>query len=162
MPAIDIDKDVVAHTMTVTATFDAPVEQVWSLFDDPRKLERWWGPPTYPASVTEHSLTPGGTVRYSMTGPEGDQHFGLWDVVSVDPPTSLEFRDSFADEAGNVDAQLPTTVNRLTLQERPQGGTLLTIRTSFESAQDMDQLVAMGVEEGLRAAMGQMDDVLAA
>ena len=39
--------DLDALTITVTATFDHPVEKVWDLYADPRKLERWWGPPTH-------------------------------------------------------------------------------------------------------------------
>ena len=48
-------------TMTITAEFDAPVERVWQLWADPRQLERWWGPPTYPATVVDHDLAAGGT-----------------------------------------------------------------------------------------------------
>lgn len=161
MPVTDTRKDADARTLTITASFDAPVEQVWTLFSDPRKLEKWWGPPTYPATVTEHSLTPDGTVRYHMTGPEGDRYFGLWHVVSVDEPTHLEFRDSFADEVGAVKADMPTTTGRVTLSERPGGGTDLTVVTTFESPEDMQRLIAMGMEEGIQAAIGQMDDVLA-
>lgn len=41
-------KDPDALTMTITAEFDAPVERVWQLWENPRQLERWWGPPSYP------------------------------------------------------------------------------------------------------------------
>lgn len=59
--------------------------QLWA---DPRKLERWWGPPTYPATVVEHDLRAGGKVAYLMTSPEGEQHHGWWKVLEVDeaPP----------------------------------------------------------------------------
>ncbi len=73
---LTVDKDLEEHTLTVVATFDHPVEQVWDLYADPRKMERWWGPPTYPATVVEHSLTSGGVVRYYMTGPDGEQFHG--------------------------------------------------------------------------------------
>ena len=51
--------------MTITAEFDATVERSWQLWADPRQLERWWGPPTYPATVVEHDLVPGGRSRTS-------------------------------------------------------------------------------------------------
>ncbi len=47
-----------ARTMTLEAEFDASPERVWQLWADPRQLERWWGPPTYPATVTTHDLRP--------------------------------------------------------------------------------------------------------
>ena len=37
-------------TLTITAEFNAPVTRVWELWENPRLLERWWGPPTYPAT----------------------------------------------------------------------------------------------------------------
>ena len=54
-------------TMTLTAEFDATPERVWDLWADPRKLERWWGPPTYPATFTAHDLAVGSHVVYHMT-----------------------------------------------------------------------------------------------
>ena len=45
--------------MTVTAEFAAPVERVWALYADPRRLERHWGPPGWPATFVQHELVPG-------------------------------------------------------------------------------------------------------
>jgi uncharacterized protein YndB with AHSA1/START domain len=73
MTVIAVDKDPTTCTMRITAAFDAPVERVWQLWSDPRLLERWWGPPTYPATVDGYDLAPGGRVAYHMTGPEGDR-----------------------------------------------------------------------------------------
>ena len=75
--------------MTLDAEFDAPAERVWQLWADPRQLERWWGPPTYPATFTKHDLAPGSRIEYHMTGPEGDQPKGYWDDLEVDPPRRL-------------------------------------------------------------------------
>src|SRR5947199_165925 len=88
--------DRVFRTLAIDAEFDASPERVWQLWADPRQLERWWGPPTYPATFTKHDLAPGSRVEYHMTGPEGDQPHGYWDIVEVDPPRSLVFRDGFA------------------------------------------------------------------
>jgi len=98
-----VTKDPETRTMTISARFDAPMARVWEVWSDPRQLERWWGPPTYPATVLEHDLTPGGMVAYAMTGPGGDRHRGWWRVRAVEPPRFLEFEDGFADEAGNPD-----------------------------------------------------------
>ena len=46
-------------TVTVIADFGAPIERVWELWSNPRKLERWWGPPAYPATFEKHDLIPG-------------------------------------------------------------------------------------------------------
>ena len=156
-----VEKDPTTLTMTVTAEFSAPVERVWQLYADPRQLERWWGPPTYPATVVDHDLVPGGSVTYFMTGPEGDKHQGWWQVLAVDAPHSFEVRDGFADDTGTPNPDLPTMTLRFVLSE--EGGvTQVVTTTTFPSLEAMEQLVNMGMEEGMREAMAQMDDVLAA
>ena len=162
MAVTDIQKDPANLTMTVTARFGAPVARVWEVWSDPRQLERWWGPPTYPATVVDHDLRPGGRVTYFMTGPEGDKAHGWWQVRAVDAPHSLEFDDGFADADFNNDDSMPTMVMRVTLE--PAGGeeTEMRIVTSFPSAEAMEKLVAMGMDEGISAAIGQIDDLVAA
>ena len=56
--------------MTMVAEFDAAPERLWNLWEDPRKLERWYGPAPYPATFTRYEFEPGGQCRYCMTGPE--------------------------------------------------------------------------------------------
>jgi uncharacterized protein YndB with AHSA1/START domain len=161
MTVKDVMKDPATLTMVVTAEFNAPVEQVWQLWADPRQLERWWGPPTYPATVVDHELVPGATVSYVMTGPEGDKHGGWWRILAVDAPHSLELQDGFADDTGTPNPDMPTTTMRVVLSE--EGGVTQMVMTStFPSLEAMEQLVNMGMEEGLRAAMAQMDEILAA
>ncbi|MFE0808873.1 SRPBCC domain-containing protein [Streptomyces sp. NPDC058794] len=159
MSVTSLNKDLENLSLTLIADFSAPVERVWELWSDPRQLERWWGPPTYPATVEQHDLTPGGDVTYFMTGPEGDKYRGWWRVATVDAPTSLEFTDGFADQDGVPNADMPTTTTRVTLTER-DGGTRMEMLSVFDSRDQMDQLMKMGMEEGLREAAGQMDGLL--
>ena len=160
MSVTSVDKDLDSLTITLVADFDAPIERVWQLWADPRKLERWWGPPSYPATVEKHDLTPGGDVTYVMTGPDGDQPRGWWRVTSVNPPKSLEFTDGFADQDGTPNADMPITRVQMQLTEHG-GGTRMELRSVFESREQMEQLVSMGVVEGLQQAVGQMDALLA-
>jgi uncharacterized protein YndB with AHSA1/START domain len=159
MSVTSIDKDFDNLTLTLVADFDAPIERMWQLWADPRQLERWWGPPSHPATVEEHDLTPGGDVTYFMTGPEGEKYRGWWRVTSVNPPKSLEFTDGFADQDGTPSADMPTTTAYLQLTER-DGGTRMELRSVFDSRQQMEQLVSMGMTEGLQQAVGQMDALL--
>jgi uncharacterized protein YndB with AHSA1/START domain len=161
MTVIDIEKDVDTRTLTITARFDAAPARVWQVWSDPRQLERWWGPPTYPATVVEHDLTPGGRVTYFMTGPEGDTHHGWWQLASVEAPHSLEFEDGFGDAAGTPDPAMPTTTVRVTLAPDGDSGTTMLVVSSFPSQEAMDQLVEMGMAEGMRQALSQIPDILA-
>jgi len=160
MSVTSIRKDTEQLTMTVTAEYDVTADRAWQLWTDPRQLERWWGPPTYPATVVQHNLRPGGRVTYYMTGPEGEQYRGWWNVLEVEPPRLLVFEDGFADETGAPNAAMPTSLARVEISDRP-GGVTITIVTRFPSLEAMEQLVAMGMEEGLQQALGQIDAILA-
>jgi uncharacterized protein YndB with AHSA1/START domain len=160
MTVTSIHKDSERRTLTITSRFDAPIERVWQLWQDPRLLERWWGPPNYPATVIDHDLTPGGKVSYVMTGPEGDQHRGWWRIISVDAPHHLELEDGFADADGNPNAELPTTLMSVSITPGDEGGTTMTMESTFPSLEAMEQMVEMGMEEGIRDAMGQIDALL--
>jgi uncharacterized protein YndB with AHSA1/START domain len=159
MSVTSLDKDFDSLTLTLVADFDAPIERVWQLWADPRRLERWWGPPSHPATVEEHDLTPGGAVTYFMTGPDGETYRGWWRIRSVDPPKSLEFTDGFADQDGTPSADLPTTTVRMRLTAHASG-TRMELRSAFDSREQMEQLLSMGVAEGLQQAVGQMDALL--
>ena len=160
MSVTSVEKDFDRLTLTVVADFDASPERVWQLWADPRKLERWWGPPSYPATVELYDLAPGGDVSYFMTGPEGEKYHGWWRVTSVNPPKSLEFRDGFADQEGTPTADMPTTTVHMQLTEHG-GGTRMELRTVFDSREEMERLDGMGMTEGMREAVGQMDALLA-
>ncbi len=159
MSVTSVDKDLDTLTLTLVADFAAPVEKVWQLWEDPRKLERWWGPPTYPATMEQHDLTPGGEVLYFMTSPEGEKYRGWWRITSVEPPRSLEFLDGFADQDGAPNEDLPVSTVRMTLTDH-DGGTRMEMRSIFASLEQMEQVLEMGMEEGLTAAVGQMDALL--
>jgi uncharacterized protein YndB with AHSA1/START domain/pimeloyl-ACP methyl ester carboxylesterase len=161
MTVTAVRKDPQALTMTVDAEFDASPERVWQLWADPRQLERWWGPPTYPATFTSHDLAPGSRVEYHMTGPEGDQPRGYWEIVEADPPRSLVFRDGFANDDGSPNSDLPLTTARITIEGIGGGQTRMSIESFFPSTEAMEQVLALGAEEGLKQAVGQIDAILA-
>jgi uncharacterized protein YndB with AHSA1/START domain len=148
-------------TLTITAEFDAKPERVWQLWADPRQLERWWGPPTYPATFTKHDLSPGSRVEYHMTGPEGDQPRAFWDVLEVDPPHRLVYSDGFANDDGTPNDAFPRNEGRVTIEEIGEGRTRMSIESRFPSTEAMEQLIAMGMAEGLEEAVGQIDAILA-
>jgi len=161
MTVTTVQKKPETLTMTVDAEFDASAERVWQLWADPRQLERWWGPPTYPATFTRHDLAPGSRVEYHMTGPEGDQPKGYWDVVEVEPPHRLVVRDGFRNDDGTDNTDLPGNEFLVTIRESGEGRTRMSIENRFPSREAMEQLLAMGMEEGLTQAIGQIDAILA-
>jgi uncharacterized protein YndB with AHSA1/START domain len=160
MTVVSVEKDIETLSLTLVAEFDAPVERVWQLWADPRQLERWWGPPTHPATVDKHELAVGGEVTYFMTGPAGERSRGWWRVTFVAPPTALEFTDGFAHDDGTPNMALPTTAVEMRLAER-DGGTRMRLRFAFASRDHMQQLERWGAFAVFPQSVAQMDAALA-
>ena len=159
MPVLEVEKDPGVPALKVVAEFAAPVERVWALYADPRKLERHWGPPGWPATFVQHELVPGSRSNYLMSGPDGERPHGVWDVVAVDEPRSFEIADAFADEQGVPDEAMGWTRMSATFEPVP-AGTRVVFVTAFASPEQLQQMLDMGMEEGLKQAMGQIDDLL--
>ncbi len=161
MTVTAVEKNAEDLSMTITTELDATPERVWELWSDPRQLERWWGPPTYPATFTSHDFRPGGRAEYYMTGPEGDQPCGWWIIDEFDAPRTLAFRDGFSKPDGTPNDDLPTITSRVAIEPLEAGRTRMSIRSEFPSADAMEQILAMGMEAGLTQAVGQIDAILA-
>jgi uncharacterized protein YndB with AHSA1/START domain len=160
MTVTNVHKDPDALTMTMTVELDASVERAWQLWADPRQLERWWGPPEYPATFVDHRLEPGGETTYYMTSPEGGKFYGWWEVISVDEPRRLEVKDGFGDDTGKRNEDMPAGRMIVTLDQR-DGKTVMDITSHFTSVEAMNQLIEMGQEEGMVQALGQIEAILA-
>jgi uncharacterized protein YndB with AHSA1/START domain len=160
MTVVSVVKDADARTLTVTARFDAPIGRVWQVWSDPRQLERWWGPPSHPATVLEHDPAPGGTIRYVMTGPDGERHGGWFGVRAADPPHTLELDARFADPDGNPIPDGHTALIRVALSELAGDATQMTITTTWTSDEAMEEALATGMQAGMTAAAGQIDELL--
>lgn len=160
MPITSVTRDPDALTMTVVADFGVPVRRLWDAYADPRQLEKFWGPPEWPATFTRHDMAPGGRSSYYMTGPNGERSGGYWEFLAVDEPRSFEVRDGFTEPDGTPNTQMPSMRMVYTFEETATGSRVTTT-TYFNSLAELEQLIEMGMEEGMRAAMGQIDAIVA-
>lgn len=160
MPITSLTSDAKALTLTVVGDYPVPVERLWAAFADARQLERFWGPEDWPARFTRHDFAVGGESHYTMTGPDGTQASGWWRFVTIDEPRLIEIDDGFSKPDGTRDAAMPTMQMRFTFESTANGSRFTNV-TTFPSVEAMEQLVKMGMTEGMRSAMGQLDAVLA-
>jgi uncharacterized protein YndB with AHSA1/START domain len=154
---VKVDRD--TKRFDVYAEYAASVERVWDLWADPRMIERWWGPPTWPATFEEFTLKEGERVHYFMTGPDGTEAHGWWEIVAVDPMINFQLRDGFANSDGSVNEQMPT-ITMIAHFESNGEITKMRMESQYASVEDFDKVMEMGMEEGMRAAMGQIDEIL--
>ena len=160
MPITSVEKDLDNLTMTVIADFTASRQRLWEAYTDPRQIEKFWGPVEWPATFVRHDVFVGGKSHYFMTGPEGERSAGFWEFLSVDEGKSFEVRDGFAGADGEENTDMPSMRMTFSFEDTDQGSRLVTT-THFGSLDQLEQLLEMGMEEGMTSAMGQIDDVLA-
>lgn len=160
MPITTVHHDPEALTLTVIGEFPVRRDRLWQAWIDPRQLERFWGPPTWPATFTRHEVFVGGRSEYVMTGPNGERAGGYWEFTSVDPGHSFAVVDGFASPDGTADESLPRTQMSLTFEETETGSSFTAV-SRFASLAELEQLIGMGMKEGMTEALSQMDGVLA-
>ena len=159
MTVISVKTNPEERTLTVVAEFEASPDRVWQVWEDPRKLERWWGPPTYPATFSRHDFVIGGESRYHMTGPNGETPRGWWRFIAIDKPRRLEFSNGLAGDDGEPVPDVPPMPTYVTL-DAVAGGTRMIAVTNFTSAEQMELMLDMGMKDGMREAAEQIDEVL--
>ncbi|MGM7668746.1 SRPBCC family protein [Microbacterium sp. A93] len=159
MPVTHVSKDPQALTMTIVADFPVPVRRLWDAYADPRQLESFWGPVGWPATFTRHDMYPGGESHYYMTGPEGERSAAWFEFLTVTQGESFEVLDGFTAEDGGRDQNAP--VMRMVFAfESTEGGSRLVHTTHFNSAEELEQILSLGMEEGTLSAMSQIDAVV--
>lgn len=159
MPVTSIEKDLDALTMTIVADFAAPVQRLWDAYADPRQISKFWGPVEWPATFVRHDMATGGRSHYYMTGPNGERSDGFWEFTEVNAPNSFAVVDGFANENGEQNTEMPTMRMNFNFEETANGSRLITT-SHFNSLDQLQQLIEMGMEEGTKSAMSQIDAVL--
>lgn len=160
MPVTSVTSDPEALTLTAVGEYPVPVERLWKAWADPRQIERFWGPPTWPATFTRHDMTTGGRTNYHMSGPNGETSHGYWRFVRVEAPRAFEVMDGFAHADGTPNPAFPETRMQIRFEPTATGSRFVCVST-FPSVEAMEKMVAMGMVEGLTEALAQMDAVLA-
>jgi uncharacterized protein YndB with AHSA1/START domain len=159
MTVISTNKEQATLTLTLVAQFDVSPDRVWEVWEDPRKLERWWGPPTFPATFTRHEFVVGGQSRYFMTGPAGETPRGWWRIDAIDKPRRLEFANGLAGDDGEPTPGVEPMSGHVTF-EAADGGTRMTVVTHFVDVEQMQTMLGMGMQEGMTQAISQIDAVI--
>ncbi len=148
------DQDIV-----VSRIFDAPRDLVWKAFTSAEHLKHWWGPTGWTLPVCELDFRVGGTWFYCMSGPDGMQSCGKAIYQNISAPESYVYTDAFADENGNVNESMP--IPTITVEFIDLGGkTEVRNRTRYNTREQRDMILGMGVKVGITQTMDRLDDYL--
>lgn len=153
--------DTSERELVLTRTFDAPRELVFAAYSSCEHLRHWWGPRSWPMDECTMDFRVGGVWHYCLRGPnEGDESWGRAVFEKIVEPERIAFTDAFSDADGNVNEKMPQTRSRVELAEA-DGKTRLTLRAEYPSPADLQQVLDMGMVEGITETLDRLDEHLA-
>ena len=155
-----IVKDLNEKSILVSREFEAPLADVWKAYTDPKLLDQWWGPSPWRAETKKMDFKPGGYWLYAMVGPEGEKHWARMDYLAIDPQRSFDIQDSFADENGVINRDMPVSKGRSAFTKTATG-TRVDFKLIYSTEEQLQKIVEMGFEQGITQCMDQLDALFA-
>lgn len=146
-------------TIFVMKIFDAKGEEVWNYFTNSELLDSWWAPKPWKCETQKMNFENSGTWNYAMVSPENEKHFAGIDYEEINPNRSIAWSDYFSDEKGIKNVEFPTT-NWLIGFTGVEEGVKLTVNLHFASEKEMNTILEMGFEEGFKATLNQLEEIL--
>lgn len=145
--------------INVERSFNASKDLVWEAWTTPEILDQWWAPKPYRAVTKSMNFTEGGQWHYYMAGPQGEQHWCLFDFERIVPLTSFSGLDAFCDE----NAVISDTKPRVQWHNEfiDKGDTaLVKINIQFDQLEDLEAIINMGFKEGFTAGLENLDQYI--
>jgi uncharacterized protein YndB with AHSA1/START domain len=167
MSEVKVTKDLENKKLIIEFVANGPKDKVWSAYSDKDLFEKWWGPEGWETTAKEFSLTPGGKIHYGMKCVDenqgdwfGQTSWGVMDITEVNPKDSFTYTDYFSDEQGALNKEMPAL--KVTNEFIEVDGKTKIVSTSFaDSAEQIEQLVNMGMIEGFTSQLNKLDKLLA-
>lgn len=154
-----IFKDFQARSIVVSRELNASLAEVWRAHTEPELLDQWWGPAPWRAETKSMDFRAGGYWLYAMVGPENHRHWGRMDYVSISHHSNFVITDSFCDEHGKVNPELPVSRGRMTFSRIPSG-TRVEFKMVYPTDEALRIIVEMGFEAGITACLDQLEALL--
>jgi uncharacterized glyoxalase superfamily protein PhnB/uncharacterized protein YndB with AHSA1/START domain len=155
-------KDSSGKKITVIREFAAEPALVWRAWTEHELLDKWWAPKPWRAETKHQDFKVGGYWLYAMVSPENERHWARADYTAIEPQKTFSVQDSFCDEEGNRTADAPPSMKWRNSFNAKGDGTEVTVEIDFESEEGLKAIINMGFREGFTAAIGNLDDYLAA
>lgn len=148
--------------IVITRVFDAPRDLLWKVWTTTEHLEKWFGPKGWSLPICELDFRVGGEWFYCMAGPEGMQSCGKAVFQAISAPESYVYTDAFAAENGDVNESMPVALITVEFTDLGNGKTLLTDRAVYETTEQRDMVLKMGMQEGTTQMLDKLDEYLSA
>jgi uncharacterized protein YndB with AHSA1/START domain len=158
-----VTKDLENKTLIIERVIDASKERVWNAYSQKNLFEKWWGPEGWETTTKEFNFTPGGRIHYGMKCVDknqgewfGKESWGLMEIQTINEGTSFAVKDYFCSADGTITEGMPAQRFSVELLDE-NGKTRLVSKSMTDSAEQLEELVKMGMVEGFDSQLNKLD-----
>jgi len=156
----DFIVDEAKSTITVKREFAAKRKLVWDCYTKSELLDRWFAPKPLTTKTSFMDFNEGGHWLYAMVEPNGTEYWGRMDYQSIQPIDHYTSLDGFCDSTGALNPDLPRSKWNVTFTDRAAHTVVETV-VHYSSPEALQQVINMGMKEGLTSTLARLDELLA-
>ena len=152
-----VDKE--NHTITIRREFNAKRALVWDCYTKSELLDQWFAPLPFVAETKSMDFREGGHWHFAMVEPGGAKHWNWIDYLKITPLEKYTAKDAFSNEVGEINENFPRSSNQVSFTDKGENALVETV-VSYNSLADLEMVIQMGLEQGLKATSEKLDELL--
>ena len=156
----DFMADMQESTLTIRREFAARRQLVWDCHTRSELLDQWYAPKPLVTRTRSFDFREGGHWHFAMVDPNGTHYWSRTDYETITPIDGYTGYDGFTDETGVVNPDMPRSHLALTFTDKDTR-TLVQTLVSYNSPEDLQKVIDMGMKEGLTSTLERLDELLA-
>lgn len=146
-------------TLTIKREFLAGRQLVWDCYTKSELLDRWFAPKPLTTKTKSMEFREGGHWHYAMVEPNGTEYWGYAEYISILPIDYYTSTDAFSNEKGEINTDLPRAKWKVAFSDKG-ANTLVETVVQYNSLADLEAVVNMGMEQGMKSTLECLDELL--
>lgn len=141
-------------TIKMERVYNFPRDLVWNVSTDPKLISEWWGPAQYTTKLDKMEMKPGGQWRFVQIDKDGKEEAFHGEYKEVNPPESFTWTFEWEGMPGHV------LTETYTYEAIEDNKTKVTSITTFDTLEDLEGMIATGMEGGAKETMDRLEKLL--
>jgi uncharacterized protein YndB with AHSA1/START domain len=133
---------------------------VWDCYTKSELLDQWFAPKPLTTRTKSMDFREGGHWHYAMIEPGGTEHWGWTEYRKIKPIDFFTTLDAFSNAAGEINPNLPRAEWLVSFFDKGENALVETVVT-YQSLGDLEMVVQMGMEQGMKLTLEKLDELLA-
>ena len=153
-----VDKE--NNQLTLRREFLASRQLVWDCYTKSELLDQWFAPIPMTTKTKSMDFREGGHWHYAMVDTNGTEYWGYTEYLTIKPIDFYTSLDAFSNEQGQVNKELPRAKWLVSFSDK-SNNTLVETIVQYNSLSDLEKVIQMGMEQGMKLTLEKLDELLA-